>query len=134
MRPSSTYFALRPQKSYKVEEVEEPLGGRSPSHFGSTTRRRLGSGAHIHFATPPCLEQAPLRDLEWLYIPSLHWAIAPAGSWFSDTPDPAVAILREAGAAAGAAFGIATGFVAVWCEAVETLHSCLFALPGLVQS
>ena len=96
--------------------------------------RSPGPGAYIHFATPPCLEHAPLRDLEWLYIPSLHWAIAPAGSWFSDTPEPAVATLCVGGAAAGAAFGIATGLVAVWCDAVETLHSCLFALPGLVQS
>jgi hypothetical protein len=36
--------------------------------------------AYSHSATPPWCEQVPLRCWLQLYVPSLHFALAPAGT------------------------------------------------------
>jgi hypothetical protein len=39
-----------------------------------------GSSAAIHFDTPPWPRHAPLLWAEVVYVPSLHWPVAPAGA------------------------------------------------------
>src|SRR5690242_9670155 len=115
----------------------------------------IDRSAHDHLATPPCLEQAPVRPLAWLYVPSLHCAIAPAGLRSSTEAGAAAAVLRGAAAglgagvgepplmaffmrwnrlgwAAGAAAGLAAGLVTLVATVVELLHCVLLAFPALV--
>src|SRR6476620_3605972 len=55
----------------------------------SAGRSRNSLRLHIsHFATPPCFAQAPECVLAEVYVPSLHWPVAPAGADVLVRPAP----------------------------------------------
>lgn len=61
------------------------MSGRRSSHSyrnSALALRPQGSDgfAFNHWPTPPCLEQVPLWRVDFEYVPSLHFAVAPVAS------------------------------------------------------
>jgi hypothetical protein len=54
-----------------------PLGPAELSFKGAAASMPVS--AYSQRATPPWPEQAPVRPLDVVYVPSLHWPVAPAG-------------------------------------------------------